>query len=110
MRLIDADALLRVPNVRRVSEYDETGTAMDYNAVPEWAIMEAPAIDAAPTVHAKWLRDDLGHAYCSRCQERLPYIHCYSEEPCSDYDEEWDEEMPESLYCPQCGAKMDAEE
>jgi rubredoxin len=37
-------------------------------------------------------------------------MHCYTEEPCSDYDEEWDEEIPETRYCPNCGAKMDAKE
>lgn len=70
-------------------------------------VIAAPTIDAVEVVHGRWVRDDLGHAFCSKCRERLPYIHCYSEEPCSDCDEEWDEEMPESLYCPHCGAKMD---
>lgn len=66
-----------------------------------------PPMDAVPVVHGRWVHDDLGHTYCSKCHERLPYIHCYSEEPCSDYDEEWDEEIPETRYCPNCGAKME---
>jgi hypothetical protein len=42
MRLIDADALLKVPNVRKVEEYDETGEFISYLAVPVEAIEEAP--------------------------------------------------------------------
>lgn len=59
-----------------------------------------------PVVHAKWIMDDLGNHHCSKCSERLPFIHCYSEETY----EEWDEEIDESLYCPHCGAKMDEKE
>lgn len=79
------------------------------NAVLE-KVRIAPAIEAVGVVHARWVHDDLGHTYCSKCHERIPYIHCYSEEPCSDYDEEWDEEIPETRYCPHCGAKMDLQE
>ena len=70
-------------------------------------IDEAPTIEAEPVRHGRWVHDDLGHTYCSECHERIPYIHCYSDEPNSDWDEEWDEEMPESAYCSHCGAKMD---
>ena len=107
MRLIDADALVAVPNVCKVTEYDETGYGMSYNAVPVKAIYDAPTIEAEPVRHGQWVHDDLGHTYCSECHERIPYIHCYSDEPNSDLDEEWDEEMPESAYCSHCGAKMD---
>lgn len=57
----------------------------------------------APVVHAKWIMDDIGIHRCSNCAERLPFIHCYSEET----DEEWDEEIEETLYCHHCGAKID---
>lgn len=59
----------------------------------------------APVVHAKWIMDDNGIHRCLNCSERLPFIHCYSEET----DEEWDEEIEETLYCHHCGAKMDGE-
>ena len=59
----------------------------------------------APVVHAKWIMDDNGIHRCLNCSERLPFIHCYSEET----DEEWDEEIEETLYCHHCGAKMDLE-
>lgn len=67
-------------------------------------------IEAEPVRHGRWVHDDLGHTYCSECHERIPYIHCYSAEPDFDWDEGWDEEMPESAYCSHCGAKMDKEE
>jgi predicted RNA-binding Zn-ribbon protein involved in translation (DUF1610 family) len=53
MRLIDADALVKVPNVNWVYEYDETGCAMQYKAVPLAAIEAAPTIEAAPVVRCK---------------------------------------------------------
>lgn len=53
-RLIDADALMAKPgNVRRVSEYDETGCSMEYSAIPEWAVMLAPAVDAVEVVRCR---------------------------------------------------------
>jgi hypothetical protein len=73
-------------------------------------IARFPTTNAEPVRHGRWVHDDLGHTYCSECHERIPYIHCYSDEPNSDWDEEWDEEMPESAYCSHCGAKMDKKE
>lgn len=73
-------------------------------------IARFPTIDAEPVRHGRWIVDDLGHTYCSECKTRLPYLHCYTDEPNSDYDEEWDEEIPETRFCPNCGAKMDAKE
>ena len=105
VRLIDANAL---PNYK----CQVTATIGDRKGPAEmrfvfWQDIEkAPTIDAVPVVHGRWVRNDLGHAYCSKCYERIPFMHCYTEEPCSDYDEEWDEEIPETRYCPNCGAKM----
>lgn len=114
-RLIDANALEKTL-VHEYIMYNDANTILTlagvqiFNSAIDVArskIRESKTIDAVDVVHARWVHDDLGHTYCSKCHERLPYIHCYSEEPCSDYDEEWDEEMPESMYCPHCGAKMD---
>ena len=58
MRLIDADALLNGFDVHWVTEYDEAGLSMEYNAVPVGAIENAPTIDAMP----KWIS----------VEERLP--------------------------------------
>lgn len=97
VRLIDANAAKKA-----LTGWDDNPTDEEI----EHTIDELPAINAVPVVHARWVHDDLGHTYCSRCRERLPYIHCYSDESCSDFDEEWDEEIPETRYCPNCGAKM----
>lgn len=45
MALIDREALLEVPNVRKVTEYDEAGFRMTYLAVPLDAIEQAPSAE-----------------------------------------------------------------
>lgn len=72
-------------------------------------IMNIPAADVAPVVHGKWIvhkwsdDDDWGYIdyktiTCSNC----------------GYRQEWSSldkgrYIKESLYCPECGAKMDGE-
>ena len=51
--LISREALLVVPNVRKVAEYDETGEYITYFAVPEDTIKNAPAVDAVEVVRCK---------------------------------------------------------
>lgn len=56
------------------------------------AVMEMTAADVAPVVHGEWLcaeTDDEQFFLCSVCNDK----------------EYW-----ESNYCPNCGAKMDAEQ
>lgn len=74
MRLIDADALVAVPNVCKVTEYDETGCGMSYKAVPVKAIYDAPTIDAKPVQHGRWVheihefyRESMCEDYCLTC-------------------------------------------
>lgn len=52
----------------------------------------APTIDAVPVVHARWMQDDtLKDLYfCSKCLTR-------------------DHRKPKHKFCPDCGAKMDAD-
>lgn len=52
---------MAVPNVRKVTEYDEAGYGISYNAVPLEAIENAPSVDATP----KWIS----------VQDRLPEAH-----------------------------------
>lgn len=105
-RLIDADALIEILK-RMPFGYAESFAGKA--AIAE--VSECPTIEAEPVRHGRWVVDDLGRTHCSGCGERLPFMHCYSDDPCCDYDEEWDEEwdeeIPESRYCPNCGAKMD---
>lgn len=99
MRLIEEDALLQVPNVRKVTEYDESGEFITYLAVPVEAIEKAPTIEAEPVRHGKWERwldkepdiygwVPLDTIVCSVCNQ--PH-------------------RTKTNYCPNCGAKMDLE-
>lgn len=91
--LISREALLVVPNVRKVVEYDETGEYITYFAVPEDAIKDAPAVDAEPVRHSKWVEDPdrRNHWHCRECGLTVGRFH-------STYG-----------YCYNCGAKMDEE-
>lgn len=50
---ISRSEALEVGNVRQVTEYDEAGYYMTYNAVPVNVIEALPAIDAVPVVRCK---------------------------------------------------------
>ncbi len=96
MRLIDADALLKVPNVRKVEEYDETGEFISYLAVPVEAIKEAPTIEAEPVRHGEWI-DDRTDIVCSVCKTAFSDEIAFMKRAI-------DNEYPKR--CPECGAKM----
>lgn len=89
MRPIDADALLKAPNVRKVTEYDEGGWDMSYFAVPVEVVKSAPTVDVAPTEHARWVSPKTIYTdadfECSYCH----WLSCYK-----------------TSFCPRCGRKM----
>lgn len=61
--------------------------------------IELLSADVAPVRHGQWIKADNGVCYwyeCSLCHERTPF---------GRYKNEWF-----SNYCPNCGARMDAEE
>jgi hypothetical protein len=116
MNLIDTNALMKVPNVRKVAEYDETGEFITYFAVPVEAIKKAPTIEAEPVRHGRWIetrkhlwkKDDDGEIdkwawdyefhngpSCEICHA-TPCEHC---EP--DYDEK--QNCREHYMCSECG-------
>lgn len=101
-RLIDADALMSVPNVCKVTEYDESGCGVSYLAVPVEAIEKAPTIDAEPVRHGRWIPVKVCSVEtkfkCSECNRTIIV--------CNDYfgrATEW--ASSEYPYC-HCGAKM----
>lgn len=55
-----------------------------------------PVADVAPVVHGKWILKERIYPYCSVCGRP------------SDY--ECDGTHAQSLYCPNCGARMDGKE
>ena len=58
-------------------------------------IEEAPAVDAVPMTHAKWLLRHVGHGHYWECS------HCH-QNPCIYVTED-------TKFCPNCGAKMNGE-
>lgn len=54
-------------------------------------IEELPAADVAPVRHGRWTRIDYHDARCSECGHKTYYPDRIS------------------LYCPECGARMDGE-
>lgn len=62
------------------------------------AVDEAPAVDAEPVVHGRWIsgRGSWSTENCSVCGWKIPYSE--------------DSYLGEMNYCPTCGAKMDLEE
>lgn len=81
MRLIDADALEKKWTIASPEPYNtDAAEVLD-------SIREAPAVDAVPVVHARWVSFlDGDHIMperyyrCSRCgrveSRRQPYCHC----------------------------------
>ena len=69
-------------------------------------MQEAPAVDAAPVVHAHWMEDeDSGDIVCSACEAR------YDGDIVLSYNA-FSEQYPAPVYeglehCPHCGARMD---
>ena len=68
-RYIDTEELLKVPNVRKVCEYDETGECITYKAVPVEAIENAPTVDTVEVVRCK-------NCVLYRVEDRYSYAHC----------------------------------
>lgn len=114
MRLIDADALMKVIREHDYplrSHFNSTDNGMFTIGVQQ-AVDEAPTIDAVPVVRGEWIVDECDTTddvpssswvdfHCSECSmeyglEEGQYGWCR------------DERIPYK-YCPNCGAKMESE-
>lgn len=88
--LISRSAVIEALNqhsYETISDYDKTVELLN----------EIPAIDAVSVVHEYWIDACRGKAcICRRCGKEFDHT-------CNAIKDEW-------LFCPQCGAKMDAEE
>ena len=92
MRLIDADALMKV-----YAQYEfmsDMGDAMEILA-------NFPTVDAMPVRHGKYIGTEFD-GYADGCP-------VYYEWKCSECGCVFEEEEPTYNYCPNCGAMMDAE-
>lgn len=91
--LISRSALLGKKT--RMTEYDESGCGVPVYVVRVDDIEDAPAADAEPVRHGKWI-DKLSDCYwpgdkiCSECGAEYSFYNVQN-------------------YCPNCGARMDAE-
>ena len=60
-------------------------------------VKDIPAVDAVSAVHERWIDRCRGKVcVCSRCDQ--------------EFDHTYDAIKDEWLFCPKCGARMDAEE
>ena len=62
-------------------------------------------VDAEPVLHGRWVKDSELNTYCSHCEVYIPVVHCH--QSYQDDELDWDQEIEETDYCPNCGAKMD---
>ena len=93
MRLIDADALIKSLGIG------------DLPIRLTYEIESAPTVDAVPVRHGKWTADEIlytqGMVVCSCCKTEYYRDDLYM------VGNDAQGELPN--YCPNCGARMDAE-
>ena len=115
----------------RVTEYDEAGFSMEYNAVPTEEIKNAPAVDAVPKSYADQIRlerdiaiEQLEEIGCQlgrkmddvkKKLDAVPVVHgewiaqdaTYTRFMCSACNSK--NYSGHHNFCPNCGARMDGE-
>lgn len=97
--LISREALLRKKT--RMTEYDETGCGVHVIVVRAEDIENSPAVEAEPVRHGGWEWDEIDFTYtCSECKCDFDYSSMYGL---------FDHGFAYAGYCPNCGARMDAE-
>jgi hypothetical protein len=96
MRLIDADKVGKVLTFRGESIGDYNIGVKEGLDVSRQVVENAPTIDAAPVVRGEWI-------YEPRTFNCNPAFKCSN---CGHREYEHDRK---TLYCPNCGAKMESE-
>ena len=94
MRLIDADALVK----DLCENYIFTGFTELLHDIAS-AINAQPTMDAVPVRHGKWIHRGCGVFTCDKCSRDIG-LNVYTTEKASE----------RFKYCPNCGARMDADE
>ena len=106
-RLIDANAL-KEQIIKEIHYYWNEGNGGYYLAedvIPD--IDNAPTVDAVEVVHAEWLDirfDSMWRSMLATCS------HCKVRGEVRVKSNECGFAVPDSDYCPHCGAKMDGKE
>lgn len=93
-----ADLISRAALLHSLNEQAPKPTTDDLYTV-NMCIINAPAVDAVPVVHARWIYESEGigdYSHCSECGCRVGGGRI------SDLSVMY-------KYCPNCGAKMDGE-
>ncbi len=93
-----------VPKKYRLYQTDNLDDAYEQGWTDALDNLEnAPAADAAPVVHGRWIRDNdsfqIDDYYC-----------CYFDHKCSECGEIVSDRYGLPNYCPNCGARMDLED
>lgn len=100
VRLIDADELIQVLCVNM-----DTGKQF-YRATH--CVDEMPTVDAVPVKHGRWIKGSE-----TKMIKKNRYLILADAMYCSECENEayWDTDYGQQLfdYCPNCGARMDAE-
>lgn len=100
--IVRGDLLENLKLLRRTRAATATPEAM--SMMLRGLIRDAPAVDAVPVVHGRWIKmtgmmppEYHGHYECSECGWHMKGLR-----------NSWTREE-EMTYCPNCGAKMDGE-
>lgn len=97
MRLIDADAL-KDDMCIFCKGMDSNMVDCNVDCMTHSIIDEQPTIEAEPVRHGRWIKDKYGFHHCSECGENTD-----RQEDAFGYDiSEF-----KTIYCGNCGAKMD---